>query len=1073
VPDQQSNFFDAFDDAEWPDPTAFPLNERGPCVGDFVRDDIAASDQYLVVTGFTSLNYLIEFFADLDDDVRPPVDFILGNEPDRYDRPQTHPKVRLSEEIKSYWLERGISIRLSSAVIKVIELIKAGELSFRILRRLHAKLFVGDNHAILGSSNFSRAGLQFQREANVRFERGTQRYASTRRIAENYLKESQSFNREIIALLEELLQWVSWEESLSRAAAELLEGQWIDRYPTVYRPALADDQLWPSQKQAIAQALWVLDNHGSVLIADPTGSGKTRLAVHLLYSLLSRVWARGRGHRDTALIVAPPQVQDIWEEEIEATRFRHLETVSRGMLSSSDEGHRDRVVDKIRRRNILFVDEAHSYLNADSLRSQALENSMADHVVLLTATPINRGAGDILRMIELLGVDNLSDAEYRQYRRFSNRNGQLRSSDYDRLRRYIEPFIVRRTRSQLNRMIENDPDAYRNSAGDRCKYPEHICETYTLGETADDQAMAVEIRRLAEQLKGLLYLRHLHVPEYLKNGRARQQKLLDGRLRAASALSRYNVMSKLRSSRAALVEHVYGTGYAVDRFDLPDLGKDTGDVIDTLADFETWDVTTNLDVALPDWLTDPTLMREARDAEIDLYAKMADLALSISDARQESRADKIANLLDQHELLIAFDSRIISLHMLEKTLRDRSLDFEHVVVTGVEEAAKKRVNQIFRPGGSGGQMAALCSDTMSEGLNLQRASTVVFLDMPTVIRLAEQRVGRIDRMDSPHESIEVYWPKDSPAFTSATDRKFVERYFEVDKILGANMPLPDELLDGDEAPVTAEWMIEQYERRKKASVNWDGIQDAFEPIRRLVYGEDALVDPAVYEEMKDVEASVTSRVSLVGADEPWSFFALRGSKKRAPRWVYLEEGSPVVTDVPEICKRLRHRLAGAENLRADASDAHVRRLQEKFIDRVHRAERAMLPNKRRHALDQMGEVLNFYENWAEEATGRAKVCRRLLEHLEASGKGGWRVDLYKMARAWMECIEPRLRKKKEDQRRRQPVRLKDLTEDLKHNELSTEQLCQVADHTELIRPFDQRVAAWILGVPQRPEEASE
>ncbi len=1073
MPDQQSDLFDALDKAGWPGPEAFPLNERGPYVGDLIKEDIAASNRYLVVTGFTSLNYLIESFADLSDEVRPPVDFVLGTEPNRYDRPHTYPEVNLSDEIKSYWLERGISIRLSGAVIQVIELIKAGELSFHILPRLHAKLFVGDNHAILGSSNFSRAGLRFQREANVRFERGTQRYASTRRIAENYLKESRSFDTEIIGLLEQLLQRVSWEESLSRAVAELLEGQWIDRYPSVYRPALADEQLWPSQKQAIAQALWVLDNHGSVLIADPTGSGKTRLAVHLLYSLLNRVWARGRGHRDTALIVAPPQVQDIWEEEIEATRFRHLETVSRGMLSSPDEANREQVIDKIRRRNILFVDEAHSYLNADSRRSQALENSLADHVVLLTATPINRGASDILRMIELLGVDNLSDAEYRQYRAFSSRNGQLGPSDHERLRRYIEPFIVRRTRSQLNRMIEEDPDAYRNSAGERCKYPEHICETYALGETTDDQAMAAEIRRLADQLKGLLYLRHLHVPEYLKNGRARQQKLLDGRLRAASALSRYNVTSKLRSSRAALVEHVHGTEFAVDRFDLPDLGKDTGDVIDTLADFETWDITTNLEVPLPEWLTDPTLMRQARDAEIDLYAEMAELALAISDARQESRADKIAELLDQHELLIAFDSRIISLHMLQKALRDKGASFEHVVVTGSEEAAKKRVNQMFRPGGSGGQMAALCSDTMSEGLNLQRASTVVFLDMPTVIRLAEQRVGRIDRMDSPHESIEVYWPQDSPAFTSATDRKFVERYFEVDKILGANMPLPDEFLDGEEAPITAEWMIEQYERRKKASVSWDGIQDAFEPIRRLVYGEDSLVDTAVYEEMKEIEASITSRVSLVEADKPWSFFALRGSKNRAPRWVYVEDGGALITDVPEICKKLRRKLDGAENLQPDASTAHVRGLQERFIDRVHRAERAMLPNKRRHALDQMGDVLNYYEHWAEEGTDRAEVCRRLLKYLRGSGREGWQVDLYEMAQAWIECIEPRLRERKANQRRRQPVRLKDLTQELKQDELSTEHLRRVADHTELIRPFDQRVAAWIMGVPQREKGTFE
>ena len=56
---------------------------------------------------------------------------------------------------------------------------------------------------------------------------------------------------------------------------------------------------------------------------------------------------------------------------------------------------------------------------------------------------------------------------------------------------------------------------------------------------------------------------------------------------------------------------------------------------------------------------------------------------------------------------------------------------------------------------------ALCSDAMNEGINLQGGSAVVQFDMPTTLRVAEQRVGRVDRMDSPHDRIEVFWPADS------------------------------------------------------------------------------------------------------------------------------------------------------------------------------------------------------------------------------------------------------------------------------------------------------------------------
>jgi hypothetical protein len=46
---------------------------------------------------------------------------------------------------------------------------------------------------------------------------------------------------------------------------------------------------------------------------------------------------------------------------------------------------------------------------------------------------------------------------------------------------------------------------------------------------------------------------------------------------------------------------------------------------------------------------------------------------------------------------------------------------------------------------------------------------IVHFDMPTTLRIAEQRVGRVDRMDSPYERIEVWWPADGPSFATRSD----------------------------------------------------------------------------------------------------------------------------------------------------------------------------------------------------------------------------------------------------------------------------------------------------------------
>lgn len=1081
-PERQFSFLPAFEEAGWPDRETFLLNEGSPRVGKILRRDALASDRYLVVTGFSSLDYLVEFVADLPEGRRPKVDVILGREPlvPAGDPPE-HPHRPLDEEIRRFWLERGVSVERSGAVIRTIELVRQGRISFYILERLHAKLYVGDHHAVLGSSNFSRSGLFRQREANLRFERGSEHYAGIRRMAENFLEEAEPFDEEMQALLEQLLQRISWQESLARAAADLLEGSWIERYPSVYRSALEDRQLWPSQRQAVAQALWVLDTHGSVLIADPTGSGKTRLAVHLLYSLLNRLWSAGRGHRDTALIVAPPQVEEVWEREIEATGYRHLETVSRGILSTGGSESRARSIEKIRSRNVLIVDEAHSFLNRDSMRSEALRQNLADHVVLLTATPINRGPQDILRLVELLGLDNLSEGDYRRYSRLSSRSGNLSHEELGRLRRFIEPFTVRRTRRELNRMVDREPDAYRNREGKKCRYPEHVCKTYATGETEEDRAKADRVRERAQELRGLLYLRSLHVPPYLLERRSSHRSILRGRLRAAAALARYNVTSNLRSSRAALIEHVLGTAAATDRLELPALNKSTGNVVETLESFGEEPVATNLKVDLPDWLSDPEAMREAAREERTLYREIAELTGSISEGRRQARADRLEALMAEHDHVIAFDGHLISLYHLQDELRRRDPDFDYQVVTGQSGATREQVKRSLRLGGEGGRMAALCSDSMSEGLNLQRASAVLFLDMPTVIRLAEQRVGRVDRMDSPHEAIEVFWPKDSPEFTSRTDRKFVERYRVVEHVLGTNMPLPDELLEGEEAAITAEWMIERYEERKEEGRSWDGIEDAFQPVREMVRGEEALVAEEIYEGMIDEEDPPRTGISVVAADRPWCFLALRGTNRRAPHWVYFEEDGPIVTELSEVCEALRRRLEGVGSggpdpnfsdgtlpetgLEEDGLLDEAASLLEGFTGRLADAEEALLPARRRHALGQMREVLGYYRNW-DGGSRRGDLARRLLRLLPSRGRDRMAADLYELTGSWIEGIEPRLDERRGSGRTRRPLRIRDLTEELKRDPVPSELLEGLLENATRVEPIDRRISAAIVGVEE-------
>lgn len=157
--------------------------------------------------------------------------------------------------------------------------IRAGRIEARFVdcesRRLHAKIYCGADAVTLGSSNFTANGLDRQLECNARFQRehDKKRFREASLIAENYWNIGTDYTQELLALLEQLLRVVTWQEALARACAELLEGEWAARY-LEGQLDLGDTRLWPSQQLGIAQALWVIENIGSVLVADPTGSGK-------------------------------------------------------------------------------------------------------------------------------------------------------------------------------------------------------------------------------------------------------------------------------------------------------------------------------------------------------------------------------------------------------------------------------------------------------------------------------------------------------------------------------------------------------------------------------------------------------------------------------------------------------------------------------------------------------------------------------------------------------------------------------------------------------------------------------
>ena len=1059
---------------DWPKAERFPLNIDRHTAFTTLWPDLRESASPLIITGYAGLDQIIDFISECDAKQRPRV--LLGFEP--FAGQRSHYRLQgqaFSEEMTAYWLEQGISLRNSARLLLCRQRLQAGQVECCYIggqQRLHAKLFVGEQAVTLGSSNFTEAGLRRNLEANVRFSRQREgkRYREAVQVAENYWRMGADYTRELIELLDKLLQVVGWQEALARACAELLEGEWAGRF---IRDAHldADTKLWPSQKQGIAQALFILSKQDSVLIADATGSGKTRMGVHLIDAVTNQIVRSGRYKYGGALMVCPPSVECSWRDEA-VSNNTDLNVYSHGVLSHSSSRNHEVMMKALRRAQILCVDEGHNFLNIKSNRTRELLRNMADHVMLFTATPINRSVTDLLRIVDMLGADNLEPDTLDMFQKLLGRqslNHALSETEFEQLRNEIRRFTVRRTKSMLNAMIEREPRAYTDHRGKPCRFPRHKARIYRLDEPEADRKLAGQIRELAEQLTGIAYFQKtMEMPAVLRSQGRSEEQYLQGRLRAAKRLARYMIMACLRSSRLALVEHIAGTEAAVRHFELTGFSKASasGNVLDTLKTIAGKLPGVKLKVSVPDWLADAGAHRKQCENEYRLYEEIFRLTCRLSDHREARKAQHLLTLLKRHKLLLAFDRSPITLAEIRRQIGRLDANVQTLIATGDRQSQRERFLRAFAPGSEESCVIGLCSDSFSEGVNLQQASAMVHLDMPSVVRIAEQRVGRVDRMDSPHRQIEAWWPEDAPEFALSSDDKFIERYETVDNLLGSNMPLPESMQAdniGQSRALSTRKLIEEFEREAQRH-SWDGISDAFENVRALVFGEQALVPADVYDSYRDLKVKVLSRVSVVRARRSWAFFCLSAGMLESPRWVLFDgfEAAPL-TDLDAVVAALRERLgADTENL---PLDDRVGPVLDRFMQALARMERSLLSRKKQRALEELDHVLKAYLHQAGEQGEQAAIEHYLaLQRMLQTGSDGGQPDWDEVAARWLDVIRPvwyeALR-----QPRARPLLLKDIRQQLIDNRARIEPaLLENFAAFPVQKPIDKRVRACIVGM---------
>ncbi len=341
-----------------------------------------------------------------------------------------------------------------------IKLIEEGRLEIRKTQKPnHAKIYLfayntakadeteKKGQLITGSSNLTKAGLQGQEEFNVEikdygFEEAEKYFDERWEIADS-ITELEEDRNILIQFLKNQTQaaLITPFEAYVYILKTYLDLHEIKKVGNYLDRLLKDAgfQNYSYQKDAVGQALHVLEEHNGVIIADVVGLGKSVIA-----SLIAKQ-LRKRG-----LILCPPGLMGNAQQQTGWHEYKHLFQLYDWDIESV--GKVEEIAKTIEDQNydVIIVDEAHRFRNQDTEMYEALATiCKAKQVILLTATPFNNSPADIFSLLKLfiipgqssLSIENDLEALFKSYEyRFKRLSDILKdyNSEDDKKRKRVE-----------------------------------------------------------------------------------------------------------------------------------------------------------------------------------------------------------------------------------------------------------------------------------------------------------------------------------------------------------------------------------------------------------------------------------------------------------------------------------------------------------------------------------------------------------------------------------------------------------------------------------------------------------
>jgi superfamily II DNA or RNA helicase len=666
---------------------------------------------------------------------------------------------------------------VEEGVHKFIAWIRNSKLEIRAYpsQNIHAKLYImtfkeGDRdtgRVITGSSNFTQAGLVDNLEFNVELKNRSDYEFAKNKFEELWCNAVDVSEKYVQTIQDKtwLTQNITPYQLYLKFLYEYFRDE-LSQTDEVFIKYLPQEfKKLEYQEQAVLNAKKILLEYGGVFISDVVGLGKTYISAMLAGQLDGRT-----------LVIAPP----VLLEKSNPGSWPNVFSDFRVPADFESLGKLDNLLDRgLDKYTNIIIDEAHRFRTETTISYEQLaEICRGKRVVLVTATPYNNTPKDILSLLKLFQkakkstIPNLPDLEAffnglekklknldrkRDHTEYINTVRENAREIRDKILKYL---MVRRMRTEIEKYFSKDIKEQGLKFPD-VKKPEPLF--YELNDE-EDEIFNKTIDFIANQFRYARYMPMLYyegkidqLEEQSQRNMGRFMKiLLVKRLESSFFAFRNSVDRFLHSYEMFIKELDNGYVYVSK--------KHTNKIFELLENDDDEAVQRLIDEGKAE-------KYESKDFRIELKkdlehdrAILTEVKKLWQNVKRDPKLLKFKNelsknaVLKKNHLIIFTESKETANYLLKNI--NEEYPGKILLFTGDSgESIRDKVLENFDARArhpKDDYRILVSTEVLSEGVNLHRANVVINYDIPWNPTRMMQRVGRINRIDTPFDIIHTF-----------------------------------------------------------------------------------------------------------------------------------------------------------------------------------------------------------------------------------------------------------------------------------------------------------------------------